>query len=67
MSKISVRASAMPPFSRSTLTPFPQVGDYVRLKDGHEREYSRGYGYRDEEDEMVSTFFLVFILLLRFG
>jgi hypothetical protein len=42
---------ASPP--RPTPTRFRQVGDYVRLKDNHEREYNR---YGGEDDEMVRCF-----------
>ncbi len=44
-----------PPAPILTVPPHPsrsQVGDYVRLKEGHEKEY--GYSYRgSDEDEMV--------------
>ncbi len=39
-------------FSRATSTRISQVGDYVRLKDGHEKEYNR-HSWREEEDPQV--------------
>ena len=38
--------------SRATSTRISQVGDYVRLKDGHEKAYQQ-HSWRDEEDPQV--------------
>jgi hypothetical protein len=61
MTKVS---TTNPPPSRVALTTLAQVGDYVRLKEGHEREYNR-YSYSSGDDEMVLVPFAHFFVKRR--
>jgi hypothetical protein len=64
MTKVSTTTTTPPPLSRVALTTLAQVGDYVRLKEGHEREYNR-YSYSSGDDEMVLVPFAHFFVKRR--